>query len=150
MVRRSAKPPEHTEIAAAERTFKVSIMISRTREIDVGSGESYTLSRSSSGVVAHIEVAVSRSIRGTCATDFWHVSIIDSSLEISASATARRGLITARFYLAPRPSFPCYFLREVTKLVTSLPRAKRGLLSAAKIINESIKLCDLVLLHLRF
>lgn len=60
-------------------------------------GESYTV-RVSGCVAGQVyQNHVSHHIRGTCATDFWHVSIIDFPLEISA-----RDMRAHYLYLAPR------------------------------------------------
>lgn len=60
-----------------------------------------TRSRSSSGALALYEVVVSCRVRGTCATDFWHVSIIDSSL----NATSHEGSLPHAFIPLPEPKF---------------------------------------------
>jgi hypothetical protein len=116
-------------------TPEVSIMISRPlARTKVGSGESYTRSRSSSRVpLLYKVVVVSCRVRGTCATDFWHVSIIDSSL--SATRAHYRSLLShceANFSsLLSTAKYSRDFSHGETWFA----------LPAAKIVRRSVKLC---------
>lgn len=80
-------------------------------------------------------LVVSCRVRGTCATDFWHVSIIDSSL----NTTSRdEGSLLLAFIPLREPKFSSTFLLSTTEYNLIV---KCGLLSATEIIRGSVKLC---------